>query len=111
MKDKTDKARLLREQKRREGLLRELKQRKHSCRPKDAEAALEAWSFVPGRKKGHAQVWTYKAITLTLHNPHGKSGGNTLDPGAVAKIIQKIEEAKVLQEKEQAENEAHENVN
>jgi len=39
-------------------------------------------------------------ITLTLHAPHGKSGGNNLAPGAVSMVIRKIEEADILQQVE-----------
>lgn len=38
-------------------------------------------------------------MTLTVHEPHGRSGKN-LDPGAVAMVIRKIEEADVLQQQE-----------
>ncbi len=84
-------------------LLAELRQKKYSCRPSEAEAALTAWGFTPGRKQGHSQVWSYKFIQVTVHEPHGKGGGNNLDPGAVAMIIRKIEEAEALQQKEREE--------
>jgi predicted RNA binding protein YcfA (HicA-like mRNA interferase family) len=81
-------------------LLEDLRRRKRSCSYQEVEAALEAWGFAPGRTKGHAQVWSYKHVTLTLPQPHGKSGKNDLDPGAVALVIRKIEEADVLQQSE-----------
>jgi predicted RNA binding protein YcfA (HicA-like mRNA interferase family) len=77
-------------------LLEELRQKKRSCSFGEAEAALIAWGFVAGRSKGHVQVWTCKHVTLTLHAPH-----KDLDPGAVAMIIRKIEEADILQQMEQ----------
>ncbi|HEX2225250.1 MAG TPA: hypothetical protein VHN15_13705 [Thermoanaerobaculia bacterium] len=76
-----------------ERLLRDLKQRKHSCTYELAEEALESWGFQPGRAKGHAQVWCYKELTLTLHRPHKKH----MDPGAVATVIRLIELAEILQ--------------
>lgn len=97
-----DDAQLSRELKRKTRLLRELKQKKYSSRPEDIETALEAWGFEPGKRKGQTQVWGYKntGIMITIHPPHGKSSGNTVDPGAVSKVIQKIEEVQVLQQKE-----------
>ena len=59
-----------------------------------------AWGFAAGRSKGHVQVWTYKHITLTVHAPHG---GRNMDPGAVAMVIRKIEEADILQQIEAKE--------
>lgn len=82
-------------------LLVDLKRKKYSSTLKDAEAALREWGFEAGRTKGHAQVWTYKHITLTVHVPHGKSGKN-LDPGAVAMVVRKLEEAATLQQEEEA---------
>lgn len=79
--------------------LRDLKDRKNSCTLKEAEAALEEWGFLPGRGNSNVRVWSYKHITLTAHKPHGKN----MDPGAVAMVIRKIEEAEVLQEKERQE--------
>lgn len=79
-------------------LLEELRQKKRSCSLGEAEAALTAWGFLAGRSNGHVQVWTYKYVTLTVHAPHG---GKDLDPGAVAMIIRKIEEADILQQIEQ----------
>lgn len=81
-------------------LLEELRQKKRSCSLEEAEAALLAWGFAAGRSKGNVQVWTYKHVTLTIHAPHG---GKDLDPGAVAMIIRKIEEADILQQMEQRE--------
>ena len=78
-------------------ILEELRQRQRSCSQSEAEAALEAWGFKRGRSKGHAQVWSYKHITLTLHAPHG---GRDMDKGAVAMVIRKIEEADILQQEE-----------
>ncbi|MFL6193746.1 MAG: hypothetical protein ACJ75H_06215 [Thermoanaerobaculia bacterium] len=83
-------------------LLEELRQKKRSCSLAEAEAALEAWGFTPGRKKGHTQVWSYKHVTLTLHAPHG---GRDMDPGAVAMTIRKIEEADLIQQAEGKEKE------
>lgn len=83
-------------------LLEELRQKKRSCSKAEAEAALEAWGFMRGRAKGHVQVWSYKHITLTLHSPHG---GRDMDPGAVAIIIRKIEEAEIVQQAEDQERE------
>lgn len=82
-----------------ERLLADLKRKKNASSLKDAEAALVEWGFTPGREKGHVRVWSYKHITITLHAPHGKSGKN-LDPGAVAMVIRKIEEAATLQHEE-----------
>ncbi len=76
-----------------ERLLKELKQKKQSCVYELAEEALAAWDFHPGRVKGHAQVWCYKEVTLTLHRPHKKH----MDPGAVATVIRAIELAEILQ--------------
>lgn len=106
-----DDARLLREVRRKARLLNELKQKKNTSRPEAVEAALRAWGFEPGKRKGQTQVWAYKGIMLTLHPPHGKSGGNTADPGAVAKAIQKIEEAETLQKKEKELNGGKADVN
>lgn len=78
-----------------ERLLADLKRKKYSCPQKEAEAVLTAWGFEPGRAKGNAQVWTYKHITLTVHAPHGKNSKH-LDPGAVAMVIRKVEEAATL---------------
>ena len=83
----------------RERLLEKLKQKKHASTRRDVEAALEAWGFTAGRSKGYVQVWSCGPITLTLHEPHGRRGKN-LDPGAVAMVIKKIEEAAVLQEED-----------
>lgn len=83
-------------------ILEELRQKRRSCSQGEAEAALEAWGFVRGRSKGHAQVWSYKQVTLTLHAPHG---GRDMDKGAVAMVIRKIEEADLVQ---QAEKESEE---
>jgi predicted RNA binding protein YcfA (HicA-like mRNA interferase family) len=82
-------------------LLADLKRKKYGATLKDAEAALVEWGFEAGRTKGHAQVWAYKYVTLTVHAPHGKSGKN-LDPGAVAMVIRKIEEAETLQQEEES---------
>jgi hypothetical protein len=82
-----------------ESLLQKLKQKKYGSVLKDAETALEAWGFAPGRSKGHAHVWNYHHLTLTVHEPHGKNG-KYMDPGAVAMVIRKIEEAATLQEGE-----------
>lgn len=84
-----------------ERLLSDLKRKKYNSTLKEAETALTEWGFEAGRSKGHAQVWSYKHITLTVHAPHGK-GGKNLDPGAVAMIIRKIEEAEILQQEEEA---------
>jgi hypothetical protein len=86
--------------KKRDRLLERLKQKKYASTRKDAEAALESWGFTAGRSKGHAQVWSCRHITLTLHAPHGRAG-KKLDPGAVAMVIKKIEEAALLQEQEE----------
>lgn len=85
--------------KKREQLLARLKQKKNASTLKDAEMVLESWGFLPGRSKGHAQVWSFRHITLTLHAPHGRSG-KSLDPRAVAMVIKKIEEAALLREEE-----------
>lgn len=84
-------------------LLEELRQKKRSCSQSEAEAALVAWGFAAGRSKGHVQVWTYRHVTLTVHAPHG---GKDLEPGAVAMIIRKIEEADILQQMEQKEEDS-----
>ncbi|HKI01072.1 MAG TPA: hypothetical protein VKK31_03745 [Thermoanaerobaculia bacterium] len=81
-------------------LLEALRQKKNSCSLSEAEAALAAWDFQAGRQKGNTRVWNYKHVTLTLHVPHGKSGGRNLDPGAVAIVIRKIEEADAIQQSE-----------
>lgn len=83
-------------------ILEELRQKRRSCSQSEAEAALEAWGFVRGRSKGHAQVWSYKQVTLTLHAPHG---GRDMDKGAVAMVIRKIEEAALIQQAEQKSQE------
>jgi hypothetical protein len=54
--------------------------------------ALAAWGFTAGRSKGHAQVWSFKQVTLTLHRPHQKH----MDPGAVVMVIRSIELAETL---------------
>jgi hypothetical protein len=79
--------------------LEDLKRKKHSCTLDEVETALRAWKFTEGRTKGHARVWNYKHVTLTLHVPHGRSG-KAMDPGAVATAIRKIEEAALMQEQE-----------
>jgi predicted RNA binding protein YcfA (HicA-like mRNA interferase family) len=81
-------------------ILEELRQKRRSCSQSEAEAALEAWGFIRGRSKGHAQVWSYKQVTLTLHAPHG---GRDMDTGAIAMVIRKIEEAGLMQQAEQEE--------
>jgi hypothetical protein len=86
-------------------LLAELKRQKHSCTLKQAEEALRVWGFTEGRTKGNVRVWNYKHVTLTLHSPHGRAGKN-LDPGAVAMVIRKIEEAEVVQLKEEEAQDA-----
>jgi predicted RNA binding protein YcfA (HicA-like mRNA interferase family) len=83
-------------------LLEELRQKKRSCSQSEADAALEAWGFSPGRSKGHSQVWTYKSITLTVHAPHG---GRDMNVGAVNMVIRKIEEADLLRQAEEKEKE------
>jgi len=85
-------------------LLAELKERKHSCTLKQVEDALRAWEFTE-RSKGHVRVWNYKHVTLTVHSPHGRAGKN-LDPGAVAMVIRKIEEAEVVQQEEEEARDA-----
>lgn len=85
-------------------LLGKLREQKYSCSLKEAESALEAWGFTPGRGNSSVRVWSYKHITLTVHTPHGKAG-KSMDPGAVAMVIRKIEEAEVLQDKEHGEAE------
>lgn len=87
----------------RKRLLRELRDQKYSCTLKQAEGALKAWGFQPGRGNSNVRVWSYKQITLTVHAPHGKAGKN-MDPGAVALVIRKIEEAEVLQENRREEH-------
>ncbi|MFP5288778.1 MAG: hypothetical protein ACLGI9_23785 [Thermoanaerobaculia bacterium] len=84
-------------------LFEDLKRTKHACTLMKAEAALRAWKFTEGRSKGHARVWNYGHVTLTLHTPHGRSGKN-MDPRAVAMVIRKIEEAAVLQLQEEEAN-------
>jgi hypothetical protein len=76
--------------------LEELKRKKRSCTLDEVEIVLRAWRFTEGRTKGHARVWNYKHVTLTLHVPHGRSG-RAMDPGAVATAIRKIEEAALMQ--------------
>jgi len=83
-------------------ILEELRQKRRSCSQGEAEAALEAWGFIRGRSKGHAQVWSYKQVTLTLHAPHG---GRDMDKGAVAMVIRKIEEADLMQQEEKENQE------
>jgi len=85
-----------------ERLLEELKRKRNSSALSDAETVLRAWQFMEGRSKGHARVWSYRHITLTLHVPHGR-GGRVMDPGAVAMVIRKVGEAALLQEKEEEE--------
>lgn len=82
-----------------ERLLADLRRIKNSCTLPEAEKALTAWDFTLGKSKGHARVWNYKHVTVTVHVPHGKSG-KMMDPGAVATVIKKIEEAAVLQMEE-----------
>jgi predicted RNA binding protein YcfA (HicA-like mRNA interferase family) len=86
-------------------ILEELRRKRRSCSQREAEAALEIWGFARGRSKGHAQVWSYKQVTLTLHAPHG---GRDMDKGAVAMVIRKIEEADLVQQAEQQEKEKEE---
>lgn len=74
-------------------ILAELKAKKRACPIDLAETALAAWGFAKGRSKRKAQVWKFEHVKLTLHRPHGKH----LDPGAVAMVIRKIEEADTLQ--------------
>jgi len=78
-----------------ERLLEQLKRTKRSCTLLAAEETLAAWGFNQGRSKGHVRAWNLEEITLTLHQPHGKH----LDPGAVALIIKKIDEAVRRREK------------
>jgi len=88
-------------------LLEELRQRKQSCAQSMADAALEAFGFTRGRSQGHAQVWAYKHITITVHAPHG---GKDMDPGAVAMVIRKIVEADLFQQaeaKKEKQKDAH----
>jgi predicted RNA binding protein YcfA (HicA-like mRNA interferase family) len=87
-------------------ILEELRQKRRSCSQNEAEAALEAWGFVRGRSKGHAQVWSYKHVTLTLHAPHG---GRDMDNGAVAMVIRKIEEADLVQQTEREKEDKEQN--
>ena len=86
-------------------LLQSLKEQKRSCTLAQAEDVLRAWGFTEGRSKGHARVWNYKQVTLTVHVPHGRSG-SSMDPGAVAMVIRKVEEAEVLQEMEKEADDA-----
>ena len=79
-------------------LLEELRNQKKSCVLEDAENALREWGFILGRTKGHARVWNYKHVTLTLHVPHKR--GKSMDPGAVAMVLKKIAEAALVQEQE-----------
>lgn len=88
-------------------LLEGLKNKKYSCTLKEAEDALRAWGFSPGRTKGHAQVWDFQGVTLTVHQPHGKAGKNNLDPGAVAMVIKKIEEVEIIQQREKEGSDDH----
>jgi len=83
-------------------ILEELRQKRRSCSQSEAEAALEAWGFLRGRSKGHAQVWSYRHLTLTLHAPHG---GRDMDKRAVAMVIRKIEEADLVQQVEEVDYE------
>jgi predicted RNA binding protein YcfA (HicA-like mRNA interferase family) len=78
---------------RRKRYLEQLRRTSRSCTLRLAERALDAWGFVAGRAKGHTRAWNHEEITLTLHKPHGKH----LDPGAVALIIKKIEQADLRQ--------------
>lgn len=83
-------------------ILEELRQKRRSCSQSEAEAALEAWGFLRGRSKGHAQVWSYRHLTLTLHAPHG---GRDMVKGAVAMVIRMIEEADLVQQVEEVDYE------
>ena len=74
-------------------ILAELKAKKHACPIALVETALAAWDFAKGRAKRKAQVWKFEHVKLTLHRPHGMH----LNPGAVAMVIKKIEEANTLQ--------------
>jgi hypothetical protein len=80
--------------------LARLKSSRRTCSLEQAEAALLVWGFKRGRSKGHVRAWSYWHVTITMHAPHAKE----LDPGAVAMVIRKIEEAAALQEEEQEES-------
>lgn len=82
--------------------LADLKRTRKACSLEQAEDALAGWGFQAGRSKGSVRVWNYKHVTITMHAPHGR-GGKNLDPGAVAMVIKKIEEAALIQEQEQEE--------
>jgi hypothetical protein len=74
-------------------ILAELRAKKHACPLALVETALAAWGFAKGLSGRKAQAWNFEHVTLTLHRPHEKH----LDPGAVAMVIRKIEEADTLQ--------------
>ena len=82
--------------------LADLKRARKACSLDQAEAALAVWGFQAGRSKGSVRVWNYKHVTITMHAPHGR-GGKNLDPGAVAMVIKKIEEAALIQQQEEEE--------
>lgn len=84
----------------REKALATLRRAKRSCTLREVEAALEAWGFSRRGTRGHAQVWTYRSVSLTLHLPHGKH----LDPGAVAMVIRMIDAVAVLQQPEEEDD-------
>jgi len=87
--------------------LADLKRVRKACSLDQAEAALAVWGFQAGRSKGSVRVWNYKHVTITMHAPHGR-GGKNLNPGAVAMVIKKIEEAALLQKQEEEEEETDE---
>jgi hypothetical protein len=67
-----------------------------------AVRVLKAWGFKSTERPGNpAHAWNYKDIQISFHRPHGTAD---MDKGAVARIIDAIEDVKELlrQEKSQA---------
>jgi hypothetical protein len=79
-------------QRKREELLRKLREQKRSCSFEMAVKVLKAWGFVGTQRPGNpAHAWSYGDIQLSFHKPHGTAD---MDKGAVARIIEAIEEVK-----------------
>ena len=85
-------------------LLDELKRRKSSWQPSDAQELLESFGFRARKgKRGHV-VWTKGRTTLTVPEPHGRE--RLLLPCYASQIVRKIEEAEASADERDASYEA-----
>jgi hypothetical protein len=81
-------------QKKREALLKKLREQKRSCSYEMAVKVLKAWGFECTQRPGNpAHAWSYEDIQISFHKPHGKAD---MDKGAVAHIINAIEDVREL---------------